>query len=82
MRSNGFGSGKEIIPSCNFICGPALTYRMQKGSGKLGQKAWVCDEEFTSEISILVQSHDKLLFVGIWRIVAIWNSYANSMNRT
>ena len=56
---------------CYIICGPALTYHTQKGSSKFGQNSWVCDEEFTDEISTLVQLHDKLLFVGIWCIVTI-----------
>ena len=54
MRSNGFDSGNAIIASCDVICAPALTYCMRKGSGKLGPNAWVCDEEFTKDISILV----------------------------
>ena len=31
------------------------------GSGKLGQNAWACDEDFINEITALAQSHDKLI---------------------
>ena len=32
--------------------------------------------------SLRSQSYDKLLFVGIWCIAAIWNTYANSMHES